>query len=100
MGEQWVFEDWGLSVERVSRAVARERKLVSTDGVFVLGTQAAFPASEGGVRRGDIITKINREPISSLQRLKDIYEAYRSAPDKVFLEVQRSHQVSYFVLKP
>ena len=100
VGEQWVFQDWGLSVERVSRAVARERKLVSTDGVFVLGTQAAFPASEAGVRRGDIITKINREPIPSLQRLKDIYENYRTAPYKVFLEVQRSHQVSYFVLKP
>ena len=100
VGEQWAFEDWGLSVQKVSRAMARERKLASEEGVFVIGTQAAFPAVEAGVSRGDIITKINRESIVSMDRLKEVYDAYEASPEQVLLEVERRHQVSYFVMKP
>ena len=100
VGEQWAFDEWGLSVQKVSRAMARERKLSSVDGVFVIGTQAAFPAEEAGVSRGDIITKINRKSIDSLERLKAIYDDYEAGPEQVLLEVQRRHRVSYYVMKP
>ena len=80
--------------------MARERKLSSVDGVFVIGTQAAFPAEEAGVSRGDIITKINRKSIDSLERLKAIYDDYEAGPEQVLLEVQRRHRVSYYVMKP
>ena len=100
VGEQWVFEDWGLSVQKVSRANARERKLDSEDGVLVIGTQPAFPAAEAGLRRGDIITKVNRASIESLDGLRDVYSGFQSKPEDILLEVQRRHQVSFYVLKP
>ena len=100
VGEKWAFEDWGLSVEKVSRHMAREQKLGSSEGVMVVGTQPAFPAAEAGLRRGDIITKVNRETVASLDQLRGIYSGYREAPGKILLQVMRYHQVSYYVLKP
>lgn len=100
VGEQWAFEDWGLSVQRVSRAIAREQKLPSDDGVLVMGTQTAFPANVAGLRRGDIILRINRESIQSLDQLKQVYESYQAEPKEVLLEAQRFHQVLFYVLKP
>ena len=100
VGEKWVFEDWGLSVQKVSRANARERKLDSEDGVLVIGTQPAFPAAEAGLRRGDIIYKVNRHAIETLDGLRQVYDDFQSEPNDILLEVQRHHQVSYYVLKP
>ena len=100
VGEQWAFEDWGLSVQKVSRAIAREQRLNSDAGVVVIGTQPAFPAAEAGLRRGDIIIKINRESIDSLQYLREAYDSFVANPEKVLLEVQHFNQVSYYVLKP
>ena len=100
VGEKWVFEDWGLSVQKVSRTNARERKLESEDGVLVIGTQPAFPAAEAGLRRGDIIYKVNRLAIETLDGLKHIYNDFQNEPSDILLEVQRKHQVSYYVLKP
>ncbi len=100
IGELWAFDDWGLSVEKVTRAIAREIKLSSEDGVRVIGIQPAFPAENTGLRRGDIISTVNRQPINSLQMLKDIYEGYEESPDKILLEVWRYRKILYFVLKP
>ncbi len=99
-GKRFAFEDWGLSVEKVSKAMARERKLESKDGVFVIGANQAFPAAEAGLFRGDIITSANHKLIKSLDDLKKVYKIYQENPEKVLLEVLRSNQTSYFVLKP
>ena len=87
-------------MEKVTRAIARELKLSSEDGVRVIGIQPAFPAENTGLRRGDIISTVNRQPINSLQMLKDIYEGYEESPDKILLEVWRYRKILYFVLKP
>jgi serine protease Do len=100
IGELWAFDDWGLSVEKVTRAVARELKLSSGNGVRVIGIQPAFPAENTGLRRGDIISTVNRQPIESLQMLKDIYKGYEKSPDKILLEIWRHRKILYFVLKP
>ncbi len=100
VGEQFAFESWGLSVQEVSRAIARERKFESADGVLVIGLQRAFPADIAGLHRGDVIIAANREPIGDLEDLRTVYSGYVEAPDRVLLEVRRRHEVSLVVLKP
>lgn len=100
VGEEYAFEEWGMGVQKVSRSTARENQLRSDDGVIVLGTQPGFPAAEAGLRPGDIITKVNRESIDSLDQLKEKYASYQETPDRVLFEVLRNHQVSFVVLKP
>jgi serine protease Do len=100
VGEEWVFEKWGLSVRKVSRTFARENQLEDTTGVLVIGVQQGFPADVAGISRGDIITKINQRPMNTLEAMKAAYETYAAKPAPVLVEAQRNHQVSLYLLKP
>jgi len=100
VGEEWAFEKWGLGVRKVSRTYARENQLTDTDGVLVIGVQPGFPANLAGVARGDVLTKVNQQPIDSLDVLKRAHAAYEAAPEPVLIEVMRNRQVSLVVFKP
>ncbi len=100
VGEEWAFEKWGLTVREVSRAFARELQLNSDDGVVVIGTQSAFPAENAGLRRGDVISKINQNEVVGLEDLKGVYDDYDSSPSSILMETLRNRTVSYKVIKP
>ncbi|MCB1124534.1 MAG: PDZ domain-containing protein, partial [Verrucomicrobiae bacterium] len=100
VGEEWAFEKWGLSIREVSKAYARENKLESDDGFLVLGAKTAFPADKAGIRSGDIISKINRQPVGSLEKLKALHEEFDKDSDPLFIEVTRDYRTSLFILKP
>jgi len=100
VGEEWALEKWGLSVRKVSRAFARENQFDDTTGVVVIGVQPGFPADAAGITRGDVITKINQQPITSLDVIKAAHAAYEAKPAPTLLETQRNRRVSLFLLKP
>ena len=100
VGEEWALEKWGLSVRKVSRTYARENQLEDTTGVLVIGVQSGYPADVAGISRGDIITKINQEPITSLAVIKNAHAAYEKKPAPTLLETQRNRRVSLYILKP
>jgi serine protease Do len=100
MGEEWVSDTWGIAVRKVSLAFARENQLQDDTGVLVIGVQRGFPADVAGLARGDIITKINQDPVNSLDVLKAIDAEYSFKPAPTLFEVQRERRVSLVVLKP
>jgi serine protease Do len=100
VGEEWAFEKWGLSVRKVSRAFAREYQLVDEAGVIVLGVQPGYPAAEAGLARRDIITKVGTTPVTDLEVLKKIYQAYVARPEPQLVEAQRNRTISLYVIKP
>ncbi len=63
-------DDWGLAVEGLPARALRD--LGIDGGVEVVYVDAAGPAWEGGIREGDVLLRINREPIATP-------EAYRKA---------------------
>lgn len=100
VGEEWALEKWGLGVRKVSRTYARENQLEDADGVIVIGVQSGFPADVAGLTRGDIVTKINRQAVTSLDVLKAAHAAYAAKPEPTLLETQRNRRVSLYILKP
>ncbi len=100
VGEEWAFEKWGLSVRKVSRAYARTNQLDDDTGVLVIGVQSGFPGDIAGLSRGDIITKINQEPVVSLETAKKAHEAYTAKPAPTLFEVQHDRHVSLYIVKP
>lgn len=100
VGEEEAFEEWGLSVRKVSRTYARENQLENSDGMVVIGVRPGYPAAISGLTRGDIILKINRQDITSLEVAKQQHEAYAGDPATVLVETSRNHRVSLYVFKP
>ena len=100
VGEEVALERWGLSVRKVSRTFARENQLDNELGVLVIGVQPGFPGAVAGVSRGDIITKVNQLPISSIDIVKAAHAAYETKPAPTLLETQRNRRVSLFILQP
>jgi serine protease Do len=100
MGEEWVSDTWGIGVRKVSRAFARENQLADDTGVLVIGVQRGYPAEIAGLARGDIITKINQNPVASIDVVKATDAAYSARPAPTLFEVQRERRVALVVLKP
>ena len=100
VGEQWVFERWGLSVQKVSRAFARENQLSDATGVEVIGVQPGYPADVAGIARGDVIVKVNQVPVTSLAVMKSAHDAYAAKPAPTLIEAMRDRRVSLYLLKP
>jgi serine protease Do len=100
VGEEWALEKWGIGVRKVSRTYARENQLDDASGVVVIGVQPGFPADTAGLLRGDIITKINQHPVTSLEVVKAAQAAYEAKPEPTLFEVQRSRRVALLILKP
>jgi len=100
VGEEWALEKWGLSVRKVSRAFARENQLDDENGVLVIGVQPGYPAEVAGLARGDVIVKINQQPVTALDVIKAAQAAYEAKPAPTLFEVQRNRRVSLYILKP
>jgi serine protease Do len=100
VGEEWALEKWGLSVRKVSRAFAREKELEDDVGVLVIGVQSGYPADTAGLSRGDIITKINQQSVTTLAVIQAAQVAYDAKPAPTLFEVQRNRRVSLYILKP
>jgi serine protease Do len=100
VGEESLFEAWGLSVREVSRAYARENQLPDDEGVLVIGVQRGFPAALAGLEVGDVISKVNDTPVNSLEILGETVEAYVQDPKRVLIEARRQFRVSLYILKP
>jgi serine protease Do len=99
-GEEWAFEKWGLTVRKVSRAYARENQLDDDTGLLVIGVQPGFPAAVAGISRGDIITKINRERVASLELAKQMHAEFVAKPAPCLFETETDRRVSLYILKP
>ncbi len=100
VGEEWAFEQWGLTVRKVSRTYARDNQLTDDTGVIVLGVQSGYPAAESGIARGDIVTKVNSTVITELDALRKIYDAYTAKPEPQLVEAQRNRRISLYIFKP
>lgn len=92
VGELAAFESWGLSVQRISRAVAREEKLETADGVRVVGVQPGFPGDEVNLRSGDIILEVGGTVVDDIEILREAHRRFQANGERVLLELRRSHQ--------
>ena len=81
-------------------AYARENQLDSDTGVIVLGVQGGFPAAVAGLVPGDIVTKVNQQPVTELDLLKRAYQQFEAQPASLLVEAIRDRRVALYVLKP
>ena len=62
---------WGLQLQDVTSQMARQLGVTDESGIMVAGVQPGSPAERAGVQRGDLIREINRQPVQSMQEVRD-----------------------------
>jgi serine protease Do len=86
---------WGLQLQEMTPQMARQHGLSNDSGVIVVGVQPGSPAERAGLQRGDLIREVNRQPVQSVQEVRDAI-AKAESQDSLVLLVKRG-QGSLFV---
>jgi serine protease Do len=86
----------GLSVDELTPAVARQLNLpAGTQGVVVVNVKPGSAADEAGLRSGDVIREVARQPVTSVAEFR---QKMGEAGDSVLLLVQRGDNPFFAVL--
>ncbi len=83
----------GVAVEDVDAQTARQLGLpANTAGVVVTKISPSSPAVDSGLRRGDVIQEVNRQPVKNTS---DFERAMRDSKDQTLLLVNRQGSTLY-----
>jgi serine protease Do len=89
----------GLEVRPVTPDVARQLDLKTTDGVVVTSVEDGSPADAAGIKRGDVIREMNRQPVKTLRDFESI-TGKLGKDERVTMRVQRGNTSLYVALAP
>jgi S1-C subfamily serine protease len=87
----------GVEVDDLTPLLARQLGLPrDTFGVVVSSVDRSSPAAEAGLRRGDVIQEVNRQPVNNVGAFERI--AGRSGGEPLLLLVNRGGRTQYVVV--
>jgi serine protease Do len=93
-------EGFGLTVQPLTPEIAESLGLPSdSKGVVVSGVQPGSSADEAGMRRGDVILEVNREPVKDLASYRKALKGTPKDKSVLFL-VRRGENTIFLALKP
>ncbi len=87
----------GISILSITPEVATQLKLKVTHGVVVQSVQADSPAAEAGLRRGDVIHRINGKQITNRQDWFREITALKGDKD-LALQIERGGQFDFVTI--
>ncbi|MBI3279164.1 MAG: Do family serine endopeptidase [Acidobacteria bacterium] len=89
----------GVDVEALTPQIARQLGVpAGTLGVVVTGVDAASEAAGAGLRRGDVIMEVNRQPVTSVTEFDRALGNARG--QQVLLLVRRGEVSQFIVIEP
>jgi serine protease Do len=88
----------GVVVEPLTPETARGRGASDKHGVVVRSVQEGSPADVAGIRSGDVITEVNRQPMKSVEDLRRVVEQHQ-AGSALLLLVTRDGSARYLTVK-
>jgi serine protease Do len=85
---------FGLSLMDVTQEIAQQLRLApGVDGALVESVEPFAPAANAGIRRGDVILEINREPVRSAADAVRILRQLKSGQTAFVLVARQGSQV-------
>ncbi len=79
----------------LSGSVFSAATTTDTDGIEIAEVTEGSPAAQRGLRSGDLITKVNRMPVRTIQELREVAARY----EILFLNVQRDNRALMFQIR-
>jgi S1-C subfamily serine protease len=92
-------ERFGFSVQDLTRELREQLKLTDASGIVVSGVEEGGPAEKMGVRAGDLVTGVNREPVRNIADFNRIV-GQMPRGGSLLLLVQRDGGSRFVVLTP
>lgn len=84
-GNEFVCDEWGLSVKELTPRIVKNFQLESEKGVLITGVRRGGKAEEGEVRPGYILLSIDGQEIENLADFKEKYNSYVKISSKSYL---------------
>jgi serine protease Do len=79
---------YGMTVAPLTPDVAREMGVRAKSGLVVEQVAPASPASEAGIREGDVIVEVNRQPVNNLAQFQDAVKSNGTRPALLLINRQ------------
>jgi serine protease Do len=99
-GNEFVCEQWGLSVKEITPRIAKNLNLPDETGVLISGVLNGSLADEAGVTRGQVLKQVDQDRILNLDEFKKICEQKNSLPEKgIMLQLYYRNSTRYDLLK-
>jgi serine protease Do len=100
LGEDLECKEWGITIKSITKQMAVDNQLEDTLGVYVSGVKRVGAASDGGLRRGDVIRGVNERPVDTFQEFYQRYTALTAEnANRVLLTVRRSGSTKFILIK-
>ena len=91
--------DLGLSVAPLTPAIAKQYNLDANDkGVIVSDVEEGSPAADAELRPGDLITEVDRQPVTSVADFRDVL-AKAKDKESVLILVKRDGASRFVILR-
>ena len=75
----------GLTVQDITPALAQRFEIENTKGVLVTAVEAGGPAEEAGFQEGDIIRKVEQQPVPNAAEFNRLMARFKSVKTVLFL---------------
>jgi hypothetical protein len=97
-GNEFVCDEWGLSVKELTPRIVKNFQLESDKGVLVSSLRRGGKADEARVRRGYILVSVNGEKIDGLDDFKKKYKKYTENDSASYLLFLKFANRNWFAL--
>ncbi|MES2678905.1 MAG: Do family serine endopeptidase [Bacteroidota bacterium] len=81
----------GVSIQDIDAKFASDKNIKQLNGIYVNGVNLGGSAQDAGIEEGDVITKIQDIPVSSVSELQEQISRYRPG-DKVNVILMRNNK--------
>jgi serine protease Do len=88
----------GVAVEPLTPETARELGASEKQGLVVKSVQDGSPADQAGIRPGDVITEVNRQPVRSAEDLRQAVEQHKAGTSMLLL-LKREGSARYLIVQ-
>lgn len=98
LGDDFEVKSWGFTIKGITEQMRIDEQLKDTLGVFVAGVKRTGEADDAGLRRGDVIKKIDSIAVNGLTDFTKHYEELSGADKKPILLITDRRGATRYVL--
>ena len=90
--------DLGITVQELTKDLAESLGIDTTSGLIITEVEPGSKADEAGLRRGDLILEVDRQPVTTIAGLKETLQKLGDK-ESVLMLIKRDTHTRYIVLK-